>query len=441
MSRPLRHESRRRRRLGRELRGPRPGPPAARARRTALALTVCEERLAVHAGFAAPHIAAEMHKIAEDAETRARAFLADLPKAEVSLVHGRPTPCLLAAAAQHRADLIAVGSHEHSRAAAIALGSVASEILHRAPQSVLVARKDGGGFRSIVAGVDGSRSSLAALGVARDLARDIDAPLRVIAADAASRSTSTRSWTSGTPSGYRHIRSTPWSPPPNEADLVVVGSRGLHGLASLGSVSERVAPSRPLLRPRRPGRHSWNGWCCAERPASEHDPVEAVTECDERRPANADRADNRRLVRLIHLSIGAALATMALKTAAWLLTGSVGLLSDAAESGVNLVAALFALLVLHWAARPADEEHAYGHEKADYLAAGAEGAMIIVAAGVIGYAAIDAVAQPTRSERSWGRARRGGRCIGRESRCRPASRSAEGKRSRSIVLGWPIGRT
>ena len=112
------------------------------------------------------------------------------------------------------------------------------------------------------------------------------------------------------------------------------------------------------------------------------------------RPRTPPPSDNARLVRLIHLSIGAALATMALKSAAWLLTGSVGLLSDAAESGVNLVAALFALFVLHWAARPADEEHAYGHEKADYLAAGAEGAMIIVAAGVIGYAAIDRLLNP-----------------------------------------------
>lgn len=105
-------------------------------------------------------------------------------------------------------------------------------------------------------------------------------------------------------------------------------------------------------------------------------------------------SDNGRLVRLIHLSIAAALATIALKTAAWLLTGSVGLLSDAAESGVNLVAALFALMVLHWAARPADAEHAYGHEKAEYLAAGAEGAMIILAAGVIGYAAITRLLDP-----------------------------------------------
>lgn len=107
-------------------------------------------------------------------------------------------------------------------------------------------------------------------------------------------------------------------------------------------------------------------------------------------PAN----ENGRLVRLIYLAIGAALATIALKTLAWLVTGSVGLLSDAAESGVNLLAALFALVVLHWAARPADEEHAYGHEKADYLAAGAEGAMIMLAAAAIAYSAIARLLDP-----------------------------------------------
>src|SRR5690348_9152572 len=92
-----------------------------------------------------------------------------------------------------------------------------------------------------------------------------------------------------------------------------------------------------------------------------------------------------RLTRLVWLSIGAALATITLKTLAWLVTGSVGLLSDAAESLVNLVAAVFALVVIQWAARPADEEHAYGHEKADYLSAGVEGALILLAAVVIAY--------------------------------------------------------
>ena len=102
----------------------------------------------------------------------------------------------------------------------------------------------------------------------------------------------------------------------------------------------------------------------------------------------------RRLERLIWLSIAAAVATITLKTVAWLLTGSVGLLSDAAESVVNLVAAVFALIVVRWAARPADEEHAYGHEKADYLSAGVEGALITVAAGTIAYAAIGRLANP-----------------------------------------------
>lgn len=104
--------------------------------------------------------------------------------------------------------------------------------------------------------------------------------------------------------------------------------------------------------------------------------------------------DAKSLERLIWLSIAAAVATIALKTAAWLLTGSVGLLSDAAESVVNLVAAVFALIVVRWAARPADEEHAYGHEKADYLSAGVEGALIAVAAGTIAYAAIGRLANP-----------------------------------------------
>ncbi len=80
------------------------------------------------------------------------------------------------------------------------------------------------------------------------------------------------------------------------------------------------------------------------------------------------------------LSIAAALATMALKSLAWWLTGSVGLLSDAMESLVNLSAAIVALWMLRIAARPADEEHAHGHGKAEYFAGGFEGAMIAVAA-------------------------------------------------------------
>jgi len=86
------------------------------------------------------------------------------------------------------------------------------------------------------------------------------------------------------------------------------------------------------------------------------------------------------LTRFAWLSIAAALATIGLKTAAYRLTGSVGLLSDAAESIVNLIGAIVALAMLTVAARPADEEHAYGHNKAEYFSSGVEGSLILVAA-------------------------------------------------------------
>jgi cation diffusion facilitator family transporter len=102
----------------------------------------------------------------------------------------------------------------------------------------------------------------------------------------------------------------------------------------------------------------------------------------------------RRLFRLLWLSIAAAVATISLKTVAWLLTGSVGLLSDAAESVVNLVAAVVALGALHWATKPADEQHAYGHAKAEYLSAGFEGALILLAAITIAVSATDRLLDP-----------------------------------------------
>jgi cation diffusion facilitator family transporter len=80
------------------------------------------------------------------------------------------------------------------------------------------------------------------------------------------------------------------------------------------------------------------------------------------------------------LSIGAALLTIILKFGAYLLTGSVGLLSDAAESVVNLIAAFVAFWALTFAARPPDAEHTFGHSKAEYFSSGVEGALILVAA-------------------------------------------------------------
>ena len=90
----------------------------------------------------------------------------------------------------------------------------------------------------------------------------------------------------------------------------------------------------------------------------------------------------------LKLSVVVALATIGLKTAAWAATGSVGLLSDALESLVNLAAALFALMMVTWAAQPADDEHPYGHHKAEYFSAGFEGVLIVAAALAIVWEAI-----------------------------------------------------
>lgn len=100
------------------------------------------------------------------------------------------------------------------------------------------------------------------------------------------------------------------------------------------------------------------------------------------------------LVRYAWLSIAAALITIGLKTVAYLLTGSVGLLSDAVESLVNLVGAMVALAMLTIAARPADDEHPYGHYKAEYFSSGVEGTLIVLAAISIAIAAIQRLLSP-----------------------------------------------
>ena len=104
------------------------------------------------------------------------------------------------------------------------------------------------------------------------------------------------------------------------------------------------------------------------------------------------------LVRFAVLSIVGAILTIALKAGAYALTGSVGLLSDALESIVNLVAAILAVIVLIIAAKPADEKHPYGHEKVEYFSSGAEGMLILLAALMIIVTAVDHLLNPTPLE-------------------------------------------
>ncbi len=107
----------------------------------------------------------------------------------------------------------------------------------------------------------------------------------------------------------------------------------------------------------------------------------------------------------LKLSVAVALATIALKTGAWWLTGSVGLLSDALESLVNLAGASFALLMVTLAAAPPDDEHPYGHHKAEYFSSGFEGVLILVAALAIIWAAVQRLLAPQPLEQlGWGTA-------------------------------------
>ncbi|GAB4158407.1 MAG: cation diffusion facilitator family transporter [Candidatus Promineifilaceae bacterium] len=109
---------------------------------------------------------------------------------------------------------------------------------------------------------------------------------------------------------------------------------------------------------------------------------------------------HRYLTRFAWLSVAAAVFTIGLKATAYIFTGSVGLLSDALESGVNLVAAVLALVVLNIAAQPPDEEHTFGHTKAEYFSSGVEGSLILVAGITIATAAIERLVHPSPLEQT-----------------------------------------
>ena len=118
-----------------------------------------------------------------------------------------------------------------------------------------------------------------------------------------------------------------------------------------------------------------------------------MTAIDDRRAAG-----QRTLVRMMGLSVAAAVVTIVLKLAAAGITGSVGFLSDAMESGVNLVAALVGLWAVRLAVRPPDLGHHFGHGKAEYLSAAVEGALIFVAAGAILWTSVRRLIDPVPIE-------------------------------------------
>jgi nucleotide-binding universal stress UspA family protein len=184
-------------------------------------------------------------KAAEDALRR---VLRELDRdVSVKVVGERPAAALLAEIERRQASLVVVGSHGKGRLEGIVLGSVATEIVHRAPCSVLVAHKPfPPRLDTIVVGIDGSDESAAAYAVAAELAERFEARLWPVAAHGGKPLDRTLVDAITT-----HREDSPASPVDAlttaavDASLLVVGSRGLHGLSALGSVSERIAHQSP----------------------------------------------------------------------------------------------------------------------------------------------------------------------------------------------------
>jgi nucleotide-binding universal stress UspA family protein len=162
------------------------------------------------------------------------------------VVRGRAVDELISAAEREHSTLVVVGSHEQSRLAGFVLGSTATEVIHKAPCSVLVARRRGMGEEfptKVVVGVDGSSEAATAYAVARQLSERFSAELWPVVAHGG-RAVNRRAvdanvdrWREDSPDEPVSALVTAAA----DADLLVVGSRGLHGLKSLGSVAERVA--------------------------------------------------------------------------------------------------------------------------------------------------------------------------------------------------------
>jgi nucleotide-binding universal stress UspA family protein len=197
---------------------------------------------AAASGWSAATMAEELERDARAALERAR----EIAGAEVTarLVEGRPVPCLLSELGSERATLVCVGTHGLRRAEGILLGGVAATLLHDAPCPVLIARPapDADRWpRSIAVGVDGSAAAERAAQIAVALAERFGAELRTIAA------TRGKGVDVDALDGVPGLELDPRKPVDALVDvssgveLLVVGSRGLHGVHALGSVSERVA--------------------------------------------------------------------------------------------------------------------------------------------------------------------------------------------------------
>lgn len=196
---------------------------------------------AAQAGMAATHAAELMQHEAEEALAEAQAIA---PSASAKLLDGDPVAVMLRQAETERATLIALGSHGRRRATGLLLGTVAVRMLRDATCSVLVARESGdvdAWPQTVVAGVDGSVESAAAFTVARSLAARFGGNVRAVASTNDQLDREAAQAIAPELEEHEAPALDVLVAAAEPADLIVVGSRGLHGLKALGSVSERVA--------------------------------------------------------------------------------------------------------------------------------------------------------------------------------------------------------
>ena len=217
--------------------------------------------VAAEAGFEATHAAAQLEEEAEQARADAVAALEGVPAVEVVIVSGRSAAALHAVADERHADLVAIARHGSSRRRGLIVGSLVTEMIHEARRPLLVARAPAGGGewvpRTLTVGIDGSGCSLDALEVARALGPRLGAQVRLLAATGGKRIDADELRALGDVELDERRPVDALVGASERSDLVVVGSRGLHGLASLGSVSERVAHRAvsPVLVVCRGGSH------------------------------------------------------------------------------------------------------------------------------------------------------------------------------------------
>lgn len=206
--------------------------------------TALDTSISVHAGYMLADIKRQLEDEAERARATAAEILADRADSTARVVRGDAKTVLRHACAELDATLLALGGRGSSRFLGMMAGETASVLLHDAICPVLLARPQWGRRwqpSRVLVGVDGSELSLAALTVAGDLAERLGAEVTVVAATGGKPVAREEPWAE---------RVTEWDPGhpfaalrdrSSLADLIVVGSRGLHGVRALGSVSERIA--------------------------------------------------------------------------------------------------------------------------------------------------------------------------------------------------------